>query len=317
MRSPLPATTVIVCPHCGTRYQVPMETIGPKGREVSCAHCSKSWQATPSRSMAPAAPVKDPDQLFDAVAERDLDAAFAAEEQAAAAEAAPAPDVQAAPPDEQMRSIEEIKAAIAPKVRAPEQAKSDPKQPKSDPKLKKTRDRAFALRQNSLSARLPLARIRRAVRVLTMGLLFAMIGAGVVFRTEVVRSLPDLAGAYAALGMQVNIVGLEFRDVHTLLTLRSGANVIKVDARIYSVAPRTVVVPPVVVTLLDDHGVALYEWSVTPQTRDLQPGEVVDFTTQLSSPPAGATRVRLTFSGGRAQSETPIATAIQPKEPGH
>lgn len=308
MRSPLSAMTVIVCPHCGTRYQVPMETLGPKGREVSCAHCSKSWQAVPGHAKAPAAPVKDPDQLFDAVAERDLDAAFAAEEQAVAAEAAPVPDVETAPPDEQMRSIEEIKAAIAPKVRASEQ-------PGVDPKLKKKRDKAFAQRQNSLSARLPLARIRRAARLVTLGLLFALLGAGVIFRTEIVRSLPDLAGAYAALGMQVNIVGLEFRDVHTLLTLRSGANVIKVDARIYSVAPHTVVVPPVVVTLLDDHGAALYEWSVTPETRDLEPGEVVDFTTQLSSPPAGATHVRLTFSGGQAQSETPIATAIQPKEP--
>lgn len=309
MRSPLSTMIVIVCPHCGTRYQVPMETLGPNGREVSCAHCNKSWQAMPGSAVSRAAPVKDPDRLFDEVAERDLDAAFAAEEQAVTTETAAELEIEADPPDEQMRSIEEIKAAVAPKARVSET--------KVDPKLKKQRDKAFAQRQHSLSAKLPLARIRRAARLVTLGLLFAIIGAGITFRTEIVRSLPDLAGAYAALGMQVNIVGLEFRDVHTLLTLRSGANVMKVDARIYGVAPRTVVVPPVVVTLLDAQGAALYEWSVTPDARDLEPGEVVDFSTQLSSPPIGATRVRLTFSGGRAQSETPVATAIQPQEPAH
>lgn len=309
MRAPLPAMTVIVCPHCGTRYQVPVDALGPRGREVSCANCSKSWQAAPGSVAPQADPETDADQLFDEVAERDLDAAFAAEEQAAAAEAVqePEPEIEAVPPDERMRSIEEIKAAVAPGAKAPE--------PKVDAKLQKKRIKAFAQRQNSLTARLPLARIRRAARLATLGLFVVLIGVGITFRTAIVRSLPDLAGAYAALGMPVNIVGLEFRDVRTLLTLQSGANVMKVDARIYSIAPQTVVVPPVVVALLDERGVPLYEWSVTPEMRDLEPGEVVDFTTQLSSPPAGASRVRLTFSGGRAQSETPIATAIQPEKP--
>ena len=307
MRSPLSAMTVIVCPHCGTRYQVSMETLGPQGREVSCAHCSKTWQAAPGGAPGPTSPTTDPDQLFDEAAERDLDAAFAAVEKTVAAgtiaRLPPGDDA----PDEAMRSIEEIKAAIAPKV-------GPPAEPSLDPKVKKRRDKAFARRQHSFSARLPLARIRRAARLVALGLLVTVIGAGIAFRTEIVRSLPDLAGTYAVLGMPINIVGLEFRDVHTLMTRRDGADVIQVDARIYSVAARGVVVPPVVVSLLDDTGTLLYEWSVTPEARDLEPGEVVDFTTQLSSPPAGATRVRLTFSSGRAQSETPIATAIQPNE---
>jgi hypothetical protein len=289
-----------------------MDTLGSGGREVQCANCKESWQAMPGltaeRSVATAAAATDPDQLFDEPTERDLDAAFRAEEEALAAAAVPDAAMEAS--NELMRSIEDIKAAIAPKPKPPAE-------PKVDPKVQKKRDKAFTRRQNSIAARLPLARIRRAARLVTLGLLFAMIGAGIAFRTEIVRSLPDLAGAYGALGMPVNIIGLEFRDVHTLLTLRSGANVMKVDARIYSVASRPVVVPPVVVTLLDERGTALYEWSVTPETRDLEPGEVVDFTTQLGSPPDGATHVRLTFSGGRAQSETPIATAVQPDESAH
>jgi predicted Zn finger-like uncharacterized protein len=296
MRSPLPAMVVIVCPHCGTRYQVPAETLGPRGREVQCAHCSKSWPAAPGAGEH----VRDPDQIFDETAERDLDAAFAEEEKAAVAAAMPEPTAE-----EAVRPVEEIRAALAPETKT------------EDPKAKTRRDKAFARRQISRTAKLPLARIRRAARLVALGLLLTLLVAGVAFRTEIVRSFPALAGVYAALGMNVNIVGLEFRDTHTLMTLRSDANVLKLDARIYSVASRPVIVPPVVVTLLDESGTALYEWSVTPETRDLEPGEVVDFTTQLTSPPPGATRVRLTFSGGRAQSETPIAATIQPQEPAH
>jgi predicted Zn finger-like uncharacterized protein len=298
--------TVIVCPHCGTRYQVPAETLGPQGREVQCAHCAKSWLAIPDSAAAPApaAPARDPDKMFDERTERDLDAAFVAEAQAVLAETAPEPEPEA----EMAHSIEEIKAAIAPRPRPSES-------PRVDARIKRLRDKAFARRQSSMTAKLPLARIRRVARRATLGVLFALIGGGVAFRTEIVRHLPDLAGVYAAIGMEVNTVGLEFRDVHTLLTQRRGAGLIEVDARIYGVAPRTVVVPPVVVTLLDAQGASLYEWSVTPEAPDLEPGEVVDFTSQLSSPPAGATRVRLTFSGGRAQSETPIASPIQPQEP--
>lgn len=310
MRSPVSAMTVIVCPHCGTRYQVPVETLGPKGREVACAHCSKTWQAMPKGGTRPPASEKDADRLFDEAEERDLDAALAAEEKATDADRRIWSGGDADVEDAAKRSIEEMKAAIAAKREASTA-------PELDSKDKRTRDKAFARRQNSLSARLPLARIRRAARLVTLALLVILIGAGIMFRTEIVRSLPDLAGAYAALGMPVNVVGLEFRDAHTLMTLRNGANIMKIDARIYSVAPRRVVVPPVVVTLLDTEGAALYEWSITPEARDLESGEVVDFTTQLSSPPAGAARVHLRFSGGRAQSETPVATAVQPQEPAH
>lgn len=310
MRSPVSAMTVIVCPHCGTRYQVPVETLGPKGREVACAHCSRTWQAVPGDGTRAPAPETDADRLFDEAEERDLDTAFIAEEKASDADPRLWSVADADMDDAAKRPIEAMKSVIAAEHEAPEA-------PERDPKAGRRRDKAFARRLSSLSAQLPLARVRRAARLVALALLVVLTGAGIMFRTEIVRSLPDLAGVYAALGMPVNVVGLEFRDVHTLMTLRNGTNVMKIDARIYSVAPRSVVVPPVVVTLLDDEGAALYEWSVAPDARDLESGEVVDFTTQLGSPPPGATRVRLMFSGGRAQPETPIAAAVQPKEPAH
>ena len=93
----------------------------------------------------------------------------------------------------------------------------------------------------------------------------------------------------------------------TIVTLREGSRSLRVDARIFSVAPRRVAVPRVLVTLLDAAGHSLYEWSVPPEIGELEPGEVVDFTAQLTSPPAGAQSVRLTFMDGRPQVEAPPA----------
>src|SRR6218665_1357782 len=170
MASPQSHSVVIICPHCATRYQVPSDTLGPKGRQVSCAHCGKSWNAVAS-DLPPAAPKPaekprlvekpdDDDTLFDAKAEAELDEAFAAEQKAVAAAAAP-PRPPLPAPAEQLRSIEEIKAAIAPKPSAAPPARPNPVQTRQQ-------QRAFALRQNSLTKQLPLARVRRTAR--TVGL---------------------------------------------------------------------------------------------------------------------------------------------------
>ena len=199
----MPASVVIECPHCRTRYQVPPDTLVPAGRKVQCAHCSKSWM-----QQSKAGDV-DPDRLFDPAEETQLDAEFTAEAEAAAPPPPPRKpllaDPQALPPEIQ-RSIEEIKAAIPPK---PREVAAEPPAPES---------------------------------------------------------------------------------------------------------PETPA-PPVVITLLDAAGQALYEWSVNPDAADLRPGEMVNFTSQLSAPPAEASRVRLTFANGRAPSETPITNAVQAESP--
>jgi predicted Zn finger-like uncharacterized protein len=297
MVSTLPSAVVIECPKCGTRYQLPPDAIGPKGRKVACAHCGEAWQA---KALAPAETSGDPDMMFDAAEEEALDAAFAE------AEPTPSASLEAGPEGADLRSMAEIKAAIAPRPRLAVSPRTDA--------VDRNRQKDFDRRQAALSKRLPLAKVRRSVRIASVIALLLILVGGVAFRVEVVKRFPDLAGIYEAVGLAVNIVGLEFRDVTTLVALRKGSHVMQVDARIYSVAPRSIAVPPVVVTLLDEGGASVYEWSVRPEARDLEPGEVVDFSTQLTSPPAAARRVRLTFTDGKARAEGPVArTAAESK----
>jgi len=277
------ATVVIACPNCGTRYQVPYGTLGAAGREVQCAQCGKPWHAT---ADAPPPPPIDPDLLFTPAEEAALDRAFESE-------ARTIPAIAPSPIDpEHERTLAEIRAAIAPKSKKP--APPNP----NDPGLAQAR-RAFDRRQRAVKSRLPLARLRRMARIVALATLLALLLLGFAARVQIVSTFPALAGLYASIGMPVNVTGLEFTDAKTLTSLRDGKTLMTINAKIRSVAGTTEPVPPVLVTLIDASGATVYEWTATPRAAELHPGEVLDFSTEVNSPPNGAAKVRLSFTTPR------------------
>lgn len=280
---------VIACPSCGTRYQVPFATIGVKGRNVQCAHCGKSWQA---RAEAP------PREKLKPQAEAALDEKFAEEEQRVQERRdAPSDPTPLPRSPEHQRTLDEIKAAIAPKPgAAPAEA--------LDPAAQKRQQQEFSQRQRSLASRLPGARFRRVSRSLALAIAVVLCAGGIIARGPLVEQFPQLAGLYAAAGLGVNVVGLDFRDLRTLKSLQQGAEVLVVDGRIASVTNREARVPDIIVTLLGSKGQSLFEWSVTPMAGELEPGESVAFSTQLAKPPVDAVNVRLSFADGRPVSST-------------
>lgn len=271
---------IITCPHCQTKYQVTYEAIGSVGRKVQCAQCQQAWQqrplpkddATPEQKLA-----------FEAIAEDALDEVMAAEERNVAAEAA--------------QREQDRQAGEAGKV---------------DPAVIRRRQRAFTRRQSAMEAELPLAKLRRTMRVIGLVLLAGVLGTGFLGRVAVVEQFPDMAGVYESVGLGVNVVGLDFSNVSSQRTLRDGKEVLMVSAQIVGLMPNPVKVPAVVVTLIDANGQGIYEWSVTPSVRDLMGGERSTFDTQLTQPPGNAVRVRLSFAGGQgsamAAPETAAAT---------
>ena len=293
MSSPDLQTVVIACPNCGTRYQVPYGTIGAAGREVQCAQCSQPWHAT--ADAPPPLPVPAPafarneDTLFSPADERELDAAFEAEARGTAAALPPKP----APDKQSHETLADIRSALAPR---PKKAAINA----IDPALLSKSKRAFAQRQAKISKKLPMARVRRTARLGAFVLLVSILLLGFSLRTDLVRWFPALAGLYASIGLPVNVVGLTFEDSKTLTSFRGGKPVMLITSRIRSVASQTVSVPPVLVSLVDPAGATVYEWTVTPQATTMSPGEVFDFSTEVSAPPPGATTVRLSFTTPRA-----------------
>jgi predicted Zn finger-like uncharacterized protein len=277
------ATVVIACPHCGTRYQVPHATLGAGGREVQCAQCGKSWHA--EANVPPPAAI-DPDTMFPAD-EAALDFAFEEEARAIAPPPPAHPPAEADPEHE--RTLAEIRAAIAPKPK---------KQPVNamDAAAISKAQKSFDRRQRRVIGTLPLARVRRTARLAAFVLLASMLILGFSLRTDLVTWFPSLAGLYATIGLPVNIVGLEFQDSKTINSLRAGKMVMQVTSRIRSIASRAVKVPPVLVSLIGADGAVLYEWTVAPSAPEMDPGDVLDFSTEVNSPPSGAVSVRLSFT---------------------
>ena len=235
---------IITCPHCQTKYQVTFEAIGSAGRKVQCAHCHQAWNQV-AQPDSPEPPVDaEADTLFDAMAEDALDEAMSAEESAAAATRGTA----SSPP------LNGLAEGI-------------------DPAELKKRQQEFSRRQNAMISRLPLARLRRGARIAGVLLLVGIVGGAYFWRVPIVERYPDLAGLYESIGLGVNVVGLDFADLETLKALSGGNDVLTVSAQIVGQSRSPVAVPPVVVSLLDETGHAVYEWSVSPRVRDLMAGE--------------------------------------------
>lgn len=277
---------IITCPHCQTRYQVTYEAIGSTGRKVQCAHCQQAWSQKPLDPDA----FGDADPLVRAVAEDALDDALVSEERRVAAELAER------------------------KAEAEEAAEVDGREAaKVDPALIRKRQRAFLRRQNAMVAKLPMARLRRVARVASAVVLVGLLAGAYFGRVQVVEQFPAMAGVYAFVGLPVNVIGLEFDRLSTLRTLREGKEVLVVSAQIVGLQKAPVTVPAVVVTLLDASGNGIYEWSVTPDVRDMMAGERATFETQLPLPPVDAVSVRLSFTGGGS---TRSAAPVQPASVG-
>ena len=263
---------IITCPHCQTKYQVTYEAIGSAGRKVQCAHCQQAWQQRP---LDPEEETPEQKRACDDLAEEGLDEALAAEERAVADEAA--------------RKLETERQAEISMAAA-----------KADKALVHKRQKAFTRRQTAMAAELPLARLRRSMRIAGSVMLAGVLATGYFGRVMVVEHFPEMAGVYESVGLGVNVVGLDFSNVSSMRMLRDGKEMLVVSAQIVGLMTDPVVVPAVVVTLIDSEGRGIYEWSVTPSVRDLMAGERSTFDTQLTLPPGDASRVRLSFAGGQS-----------------
>lgn len=160
---------------------------------------------------------------------------------------------------------------------------------------------------------------RRIRRAATHGAVWAglasafalVLGAGWLFRVDVVEMYPRAAAAYAMVGSPVNPVGLDFEAVGAK-TLPSDPGKVVVSGSVRNVRDREIVAPSIRLALLDEHGVELAHRIVRIDAAPVLPGKVQGFAAVMPDPGGRAADVGVTFVLDEAEPAAAHAPA-----PGH
>ena len=274
----------IVCPHCTTSYAVDAATFGSGGRTVRCARCKETWQAYPEEVAALAtAPAAEDDDL------------------AGWGELAPEEHAE----DETMPVVEspsisggDIEGHGQPAEDADwtTLARHDGDD-LADDNTAPSWMRRIGLTGLSLG---PIARMRIPVR-LPFGLpavcaaLGALVLGLVVWRTDVVRLMPQTATFFKMAGLGVNLRGLAFEDVHISTEVVDRKPVLIIEGNIVDISRKPIALPRLRFLVLDEHGTEIYAWNAVLEQPGLNPGDKVWFKSRLASPPAEGREIAVRF----------------------
>lgn len=113
---------------------------------------------------------------------------------------------------------------------------------------------------------------------------------------QTIRVFPASIRLYDAVGMKVNIYGLEVRRVEQQHVVVDGTRVISIRGEIVNVSDRDRKVPSLRFILKNDGAEDVYAWTLDSGIRPLRPGEKTTFTTRVASPPPAAKDVQIRFA---------------------
>lgn len=128
--------------------------------------------------------------------------------------------------------------------------------------------------------------------------LLAVLGAAFVFRVDVVEAWPRAAGAYAAVGLDVDPIGLVVEGLEAELIEEDGAPVLVVEGVVRNTAGRIRPTAPLAAVVLDEHGAVLAEWALALESPDLDAGASERFRTTFPAPPEQGVRVEVMLADG-------------------
>jgi predicted Zn finger-like uncharacterized protein len=155
------------------------------------------------------------------------------------------------------------------------------------------------------------------IGVLMVGLLAAAAGALAVFREQVAGMVPGSAPIFAAVGLRVNELGLNFENVVWKPTFVAGRPVMAVTGAIRNTTEHAINSPPVRVSLLDKDRTVLVTYDLTVTNARVPPGGVRHFAWNLPDPPAGMEKLDIGFNPAArvAAAAPPMPADAQPLPP--
>lgn len=140
------------------------------------------------------------------------------------------------------------------------------------------------------------ARRDRWSTIATIAAILIGVTALIALRGKIVRALPPMAGAYAAIGLPVNLVGLELRDLHSRIVMDGARKVLTIEGEIVNIRREPNRVPPVALAVRGENGLDRYAWTTTAPKSRLEAGESIAFRARLASPPEDGADVLVRFA---------------------
>lgn len=258
---------LIVCPACASEYRLDATRIGSKGRAVRCASCRETWFVEPERGQ-PAAEHEA----------ADLVGPTEDEAERPAAQTVPVPEEPAPASAAAMEPIS-VQASVA-RVHPP-QARSSTF--KVEPALSRLKKADF---------------LKRHALAVVAGLWVGISLGAFAGRTTIVGAFPQTGAVYEAIGLPVNLRGLDLRAVKAEVVRAEGGTFLVVEGEIANAKAREAAVPPLDISVRGDGGQALYHWTNDAPRQTLGPAETVRFRARLASPPTEGRQVLVRFASG-------------------
>lgn len=128
--------------------------------------------------------------------------------------------------------------------------------------------------------------------------LFVLAPLALLGRSTVVRAMPQTASLFSAIGLPVNLRGVDLREVVAFQNPAQGDKPAQlvVEGDLVGVARGRVEVPALEILVQDDHGAPVYRWTVPPPRSALEASETARFRASLTAPPAQGRRVEVRFA---------------------
>lgn len=309
---------MITCPDCSTAYRVSAAALGPDGRSVKCARCGTRWHASAEPDTT-SIETEVPDETE---VEAEVGALAA---QSVGAMAAAGDDLDGFPGDEAMdvdagedadagagaedtdtqdtdetfsQDLMSFDAAAEERDTETKKTPVDIESLARKPKIQvKTKPPEPVLRRivDKVGQRARRVRPQRIVGAMMFFGAIALCAFAVTFRTPIVARMPDLAGLFALAGLEVNLRGLEFRDLRTFREIEDGTIVLVIEGTIENISREPTHVPAVRLALRSEDAQEIYAWIMEPRLRRLNVGGTTRFRTRLSAPPDPAADIQVRF----------------------
>ena len=278
----------IICPHCTTSYAINPATLGSAGRTVRCSRCKETWLARPEDAveMAGAVPAAMPQPAANAAAD-DWEA-LAREEAAQDTPVVDSPSISAGWPAEGEGA----------------QAGSDGDWP-SAARQDADEEVPVTTHRQRLARLFRLPSLPRIPYMPTFGLptactaMGALVLALMIWRTDVVRLMPQTATFYKMVGLEVNLRGLAFKDIKITNETVDGKPVLVIEGTIVGQTRNPVELPRLRFSVRDAQGAEIYAWNAVLEQPVLNPGERAYFKSRLASPPPEGRNIDVRFFNKR------------------